>query len=114
MKKLTQVNDYASGFHAWKGRRSAVGVPLVNHVRDVAAGVAASPLVDEALGMSAFLQAIAKDTTGRAWDISARFGACRGIDWVLEAGSDRAVVRACGSLTARHLARWADGRGVWA
>ena len=114
MKKLTQAYDYAVRLHAVRRRRGAAGVPCVTQVIDVAVRVAASPLVDEALGMSAFLQAIAKDTTGRAWDISARFGACRGIDWVLEAGSDRAVVRACGSLTARHLARWADGRGVWA
>ena len=94
MKNSTEAHDYAARLHAFERRRGAVGVPCVTQVIDVAARVAASPLVDEALVIAAFLQAIVEDGTGRAGDIAARFGARRGIDWVLEAGSDRAVVRA--------------------
>ena len=116
MKKLTQAYDYEEKLHADQRRKGAVGVPCVNHVSDVAARVAASPLADEALGVAALLQDIVEDGTGSAGEITARFGARRGIDAVLEAGFDRAVVRACGvgSLTARHVARWANGMGEWA
>ena len=94
MKKLTQAYDYAERLHAGQRRKGAVGVPGVAHVSDVAARVAASPLADEALGVAALLQDIVEDGTGSARDIAARSGACRGIDAVLEAGVDRAMVRA--------------------
>ena len=94
MKKLTQAYDYAERLHAGQRRKGAVGVPGVAHVSDVAARVAASPLADEALVIAAFLQAIVVDAIGSAGDITARSGACRGIDVVLEAGFDRSVVQA--------------------
>ena len=75
MQRLTDAYDYAARLHAGQVRKGAAAEPYVNHVIDVAARVARSPLADEVLVLGALLHDIVEDTTGTADEIAVRFGA---------------------------------------
>jgi (p)ppGpp synthase/HD superfamily hydrolase len=72
--RLTEAYDCAARLHSGQTRKGAAAEPYVNHVIDVAARVARSPVANETLILGALLHDIVEDTTGTADDIAARFG----------------------------------------
>jgi (p)ppGpp synthase/HD superfamily hydrolase len=93
MQKLTEAYDYAARLHAGQIRKGAAAEPYVNHVIDVAARVARSPLCDEVLVLGALLHDIVEDTSGTADEIAARFGAPVAA-LVLEVTDDKSLPKA--------------------
>lgn len=73
--RLLAACDYAARQHAHQRRKGAASEPYVNHVIEVAARVAQSPLADADTVIAALLHDVVEDTDGTADDIAARFGA---------------------------------------
>jgi len=75
MLRLTEAYDYAARHHRDQRRNGGLAEPYVNHVIEVAARVARSPLADEDTVIAALLHDIVEDTLGTEAEIVARFGA---------------------------------------
>jgi (p)ppGpp synthase/HD superfamily hydrolase len=93
MLRLTQAYDFAARQHRDQRRDGALAEPYVNHVIEVAARVARSPLADEDTVIAAILHDIVEDTDGTSAEIAALFGAnVAGL--VAEVTDDKALPKA--------------------
>ncbi len=92
MQRLLDACLFAARAHSGQCRKGAAREPYVNHVIDVAARLAASPLADEDTVVAGLLHDTVEDTPTTEAELAARFGP-RVAGMVMEVTDDKSLDR---------------------